>query len=443
MKKVIIIALAVTGILLSCKKSNSGLDVTNPQTPTDSLGHLLKNSCQMFTGMRNSKGIYIKAYKFDGTADNNPSSVAVVGMGLTSLCIANAMGWNPGAKAEAVTTLKSMLGQTAGFTPPRNAAGFFPHYINMTTGANTGANGVSGSTSEYATIDNAVFISGVLFCKKYFNDPQVDTLANQLWNSMDWTKAVAQASTGKVYLQLDEQGNCGIGANGNCNTAKPYNEYILVCWLAYNKEQQNGVLNGPATQLWNQFYADPTNLPHSTYSGTEVKVAVPGDFIAEHVYQMPYFYCHAFSSDQKYLNIQTNARLTDMAWSRDFMGSNVYEWGLSAGSSYTGGVNDGYKVNAVNDNPDRYVSPHTIAGYLPTYPQGKTHLLKLWKNNLGVFNLAGDTTKKVLWRYSQQYPQWKARYAQGVDFATFMLGLASLPEFLGTSFFNSNNNFFN
>jgi hypothetical protein len=413
------------------------------QTATDSLRTLLHSSCKVYEYMRNANGIYRKTIKFDGTSDSNPSSVAVIGMGLTSLCISNAMGWEPNAKNLVLATLQSMTGNTPGFSPDKNSVGFFAHYIDMNTGANIGSNGVPGTISEYSTIDNAVLISGVLFCKKYFNDPQVTALANQLWNGQDWSKVVADPATGKVYLQLAADGSCGVNVSGICGTAIPYNEYMVVCWLAMNQKTDT---SGPAHQLWNNFYGSFTNLPFSTYNGISVKTARPGSFIAEHVYEMPYLYCHGFSSDQRYLDNQTNARRTDSAWWHDQTVSRQnFEYGISAGSVYVDGAGDGYSVDQVNNNAKFIVSPHTLSGYMVTHPEGKYDLLQMWNNNLGVYAVPSDTVNyHVLWRYSKEpsHTAWKAAYAQGVDFAVFMLGLAALPEFLGNGFFNGNNDFF-
>jgi hypothetical protein len=47
-----------------------------------------------------------------------------------------------------------------------------------------------------------------------------------------------------------------------------------------------------------------------------------------------------------------------------------------------------------------------------------------------------------LWRYSLKQPNWKATEIQGIDYSTFLFGLASLPKFLGKKFFEKNNDFF-
>lgn len=419
---------------ISCQKLISELHATggiHPHTivAADSLRTLLHNACNVYSHMRNAKGIYQKTFFLDGTANTQPSSVAVIGMGVTSECIAHAMGWEPDAKSRVLTTLQSLTGGTTGFTPVTNAAGLFPHYINMETGANTGANGGAGSSSEFSTIDNAVLMSGLLFCKKYFNDSLVSVYVDTLWAHMQWPNVVADSALGKVYLALNANGT------GSGNTAKPYNEYILVCWLAMNRETDP---NGPAHHLWNKFYTNPDNLPKSTYAGIDVIVARPGDFIAEHVYQMPYFFCHGFSGNNSFLYWMDQARKTDSAWWKASGLTQSYEYGISAGS----GISQGYTVNAVNDNSEYIVSPHTLAGYFPVHEQGKNDLLKMWVNHKGVYPLPFDTSQPVIWRYSPATPAWQANVIQGVDFATFMLGLAALPEALGFNFFNTHNNFF-
>ena len=64
----------------------------------DSLTTLFRNSYSVFELLRNEKGIYRDAKLFSGT-DFHPASIASIGMGLVSVCIAQEMGWiNDGAR---------------------------------------------------------------------------------------------------------------------------------------------------------------------------------------------------------------------------------------------------------------------------------------------------------------------------------------------------------
>lgn len=165
----------------------------------DTLSMLFRNSYKVFELQRNHLGIYRDSKLFSGT-DYHPASVANCGMGLIALCIADAMGWESDAMDYAKTTLKSLTGNNLPFNPDRNNTGYFRHFIDMNTGARAW-------DSEYSTIDTDILVSGALFAKNYFQNDSITYYADLLWNSIDFTSAVADPDAGKIYLKMDESGN--------------------------------------------------------------------------------------------------------------------------------------------------------------------------------------------------------------------------------------------
>ncbi|MFX0135060.1 MAG: carbohydrate binding domain-containing protein, partial [Candidatus Hodarchaeota archaeon] len=162
------------------------------------LSDLFYNSFQFFNQLRNDKGIYRDALVIDGN-HYHPASVATIGMGLVSLCIADAMKWTNNAKALAVSTLRSITGQDANFNPDRNASGYFRHFIDMDTGRKP-----ENWNSEYSSIDTGILVAGALFCRNYFRDNTVETLFDLLNNSINWSKSIANVETGEIYRTFSE-----------------------------------------------------------------------------------------------------------------------------------------------------------------------------------------------------------------------------------------------
>jgi hypothetical protein len=271
--------LFLAAISSSCSKEKNGPaigeDVNGKPVTSPILTDLFRNSYRVYEMQRNAKGIYRDSKLFNGM-DYHPASVANIGTGLVSLCIADKMGWVTDGSQQAITTLQTLLGQNASFQLDVNTAGFPRHFVDMETG-------VQAWNSEYSTIDAAIMVSGALFCKKYFStNTTIATLVDRLYKSINWSKAIANPATGAIYLSLDANGN-GIG-----NTAV-YNEYMIVAYLAFKSENGAG---GPATTLWNNFYTNTTDLPKSTYAGFEVLTDYPGSFLSDFIPQFCYYLCH-------------------------------------------------------------------------------------------------------------------------------------------------------
>jgi hypothetical protein len=103
------------------------------------------------------------------------ASIASTGFGLTALCIADHRGFMPHAQlAERVrTTLSWHLNSM----PEKH--GFFYHFTDIETGARFRG-------SELSSIDTAILLCGMLTARAHFNDPQVHSLAQQIYERVDW-----------------------------------------------------------------------------------------------------------------------------------------------------------------------------------------------------------------------------------------------------------------
>jgi hypothetical protein len=330
------------------------LIVSGLNAQDSTLGKLFRSSYHVWELQRNGIGVYRDSKLFAG-ADYHPSSVANVGIGLISLCIADSMGWDANAELKALTTLKSMTGHTPGFKPERNASGFYRHFIDMNTGARAW-------DSEFSTIDTEILMAAALFAKNYFRNDSISKYALEMWNSIQHEKAIADAANGKIYLTMNANGNGNPGS-----VTSVYNEYMIVAWMAKNATENT---SSPAHILWNKFYADPDKLPFTNYGANRVLTDYPGEFLSSFTHQFNYYLCHYFSTSAKYLDYYIQALNADMAWWKTISNAAEWEWGCRC--RYRGP--NGYNADKINGNSTRTVSPHIIAGFLPVYPEAENHL---------------------------------------------------------------------
>lgn len=404
-----IMFLLITGLLSTVSKA---------QVPNSTITTLFENAYHTWELQRNSIGMYRDSKVFSGV-DYHPASIANVGTGLVSLCIADAMGWESDASQLVLTTLKSVNGHTQGFVPDRNSNGYYRHFIDMNSGA-------QAWNSEYSTIDTDLLAIGAMFCKNYFSgNTEISSQVDELWNSIDFTKAIEDPAAGKIYLTMLANGD------GGSSVTSVYNEYMLVAWCAIN-DANHDTTNSQL--LWDNFYSDTSNLPKSIYSGYSLLTdSDSGGFLSSFIHLFNYYLCNYFSSSTDYMTHLTNAYNADKQWWIDNL-SPDYSWGHGAGVSLSG-----YDADKINDNANKIVSPHIIAGFIPVNNNGKDDLLDQYNNNKGVYSLPDDPTKEILWRYSLTNTDWAGNSIQGIDYSTFLFGLATLPEYLGASFFSDYN----
>ena len=110
----------------------------------------------------------------DSTLPGSPSSIAAVGFGLAAICIAHSRGWVGyeeayGRVAKTLQTFKRL----------KHQRGFYYHFLDMETGQRAW-------NSEVSSIDTALFLAGALFAGEYFRGTEVEQLANELYERVDW-----------------------------------------------------------------------------------------------------------------------------------------------------------------------------------------------------------------------------------------------------------------
>jgi hypothetical protein len=402
--------------LLACAGTSACSGTHGPQVSAPSADSLLAAAVRVYDVSRGPTGLYRDRVRFDGAHDG-PASIATTGMGLISLCIGSRMGINPSAATQAKTTVRTLVAMAHA----RNGSGFYYHFVDLEAGSRAGE-------SEYSSIDTAILVSGALVAASCLaGDRELDSLVATLWESVEWSRAIADPTTGAIYLEMLADGS---GSPGALTT--PFSEYMLVAWLATLAERTG---TGPATELWERFYASADSLPTSAFAGHVVLTDRPGAFLSSFVIQFVYYLCHPFTTSEEYRAYLRSAQRADRSWWRQLAAAGEHEWGLGAGSA--GSVP--YHADAIGDNPDRIVSPHVVAGFLPVDSAALSDLQRhVTSTSRALRSLAG-VDGVVLWRYSVTDPSWTPQELQGIDYASMMLGLAG--HVLGPTFLAEHNDF--
>jgi hypothetical protein len=111
-----------------------------------------------------------------GNDTRTVSSIAATGFGLTALCIGAQRGYQ--ASSDIISRVQATLNFTLNQLPQQN--GFFYHFVDMTTGARA-------FNSEVSSIDTAILLCGVLMCRQYFSDSQIQNLTTQIYERVNFS----------------------------------------------------------------------------------------------------------------------------------------------------------------------------------------------------------------------------------------------------------------
>ncbi|UWZ86374.1 glucoamylase family protein [Occallatibacter riparius] len=103
------------------------------------------------------------------------ASIAATGFGLTALCIADSHGYLP--HEEVMERVRTALDWHLNRMP--QLRGFFYHFTDVETG-------VRWDRVELSSIDTAILLCGVLTARAYFSDAKIQSLAQQIYERVDW-----------------------------------------------------------------------------------------------------------------------------------------------------------------------------------------------------------------------------------------------------------------
>jgi hypothetical protein len=401
--------------------------VNNNPNSISYIDELFQNSYKLYKDIRKSNGVYLDALALNGSGAK-PAAIAANGIGLMSLCISDAIYAKTGDAVNWEATANQVIATTQTFIDFKNngkinGAGMFPRYFRWDNGSQDGS-----WPYEYSTIDNAIFAMGLHMCKNYFSgNATIVSNVNNLLAAMDYTKAIYPS---QIAMVLDQSGNIGSAFT------IPFNEYMLVSWLAKNANISNPGYAKSQT-FWNTYFANPATAPITRPNYGGYVTLSDGGYLSCFIPQFCYYFVGVFKNDANYMSYYNNWLNADKLFAINDGAPNNYEWGLGAGEIPGGG----YSADKINDNPNKIVSPHIISGFSSIYSNTKPDLLSLYNNGSGaaIYSLPSNTAKKVLWRYKRNDPSARASYVQAIDYSTMLFGLASLPENLGVNWFSSYN----
>ncbi len=142
----------------------------------DLINLIEKKSFNYFWNEANPENGLVRDKAFNFKAGGDPvASIAAVGFALTAYPIGVERGWITRKEAydRTLKTLNFFLYKLD------NVHGFFFHFVSM-------ENGKRVWNSEISSIDTALFLAGALFAGNYFKGTEVESLANQIYQRVDF-----------------------------------------------------------------------------------------------------------------------------------------------------------------------------------------------------------------------------------------------------------------
>ena len=140
------------------------------------LNNEVKGSVDFFLNFTNlksdSRGFGLTV---DSTRHPHVASIASVGFALTAWVIATERGYISYPKALDITkkTLHTLCCYVSHYR------GFFAHLLHIESGERFGK-------CEYSTIDTSICLNGVITAAAYFQDEEIEQIAQELLGRVDW-----------------------------------------------------------------------------------------------------------------------------------------------------------------------------------------------------------------------------------------------------------------
>jgi len=280
------------------------------------------------------------------------ASIASTGFGLTALCIAHRRGYLN--RAHVVERVRTTLNWHLNTMPEMH--GFFFHFTDIETGERWP--GV-----ELSSIDTSILMCGVLTAKAYFRDAQISSLAQQLYERIDWPWML----NGGATLSMGW---------------KPISGFLRERWNHYCELMMIYLLaiGSPAhpiePEMWNNF-----TRPVVHYKGLEY---ISGnDPIFTHQYSQAWFdfrnrrdaYTNYFDNSVTATEAHKAFCLSYPKWYSDDY------WGITASDSAVG--YSGWGGPPAIGNIDGSVVPCATAGSLPFLPAECLTVLRSLRSRWG------------------------------------------------------------
>lgn len=304
----------------------------------------------------NSKGY---GMAIDSTRDDEMASIAAVGFSLPAYVIGVERGFITFEQGyeRVLNTIKSVKNNV------QNTNGFYVHFVDIKTAERF-------NTSEYSTIDTAIFLVGAITAAEYFGE-EVKTLVYEMAETTDWEWLVAPRHDRPCFRMAynpDVKGKWGSGDDGFLSGWWDHYAEQLMMYILY--AGQSNADKKLAIDLYASF-----DRPLGAYEG-ENHVYSTGNALFIHQFS------HAFFDFSKYVDYKgfdwfknsVSATLANKATCEKILGLDKNMWGLTAkhsptGYYVTGGEPRGFGNNHVNDERLNVVAAYGPLSSMPFTPQ--------------------------------------------------------------------------
>ena len=291
-----------------------------------------------------------------GNDTRTVSSIAATGFGLTALCVGDQRSYQP--HATIVSRVQSTLNFIANTLQPLGQNGFCYHFVDITSGARA-------FTSEVSSIDTAILLCGVLTCRQYFGDATIQSLATQIYSSVNFNWML----NGSTTLSMGWTPESGfLSARWD-----HYSELMMLYLLAMGAPNASFAIPAASWTAWSR--------PTIQYQGLSYTGA--GDPLFVHQYSHAWFDFRnrkdAFANYFQNSITATQAhRLFCIALANQFSDYNGDLWGITSSDSKNGYVAWGGPTpqGGAIGPIDGTIVPCATAGSLPFDFSDTIHVLR-------------------------------------------------------------------
>ena len=292
----------------------------------------------------------------DATKDPHVASIASTGFALSAWVIAAERGYLPRARAVEITqqTLRTLFHHVS------HHRGFFAHFLRMESGERF-------RQCEYSTVDTALSLNGVITAAAYFADAEVQELAAQLLDRVDWNFIVFEKEDKTLFRMAynpDKGGDYVTGDPGYIHQWDMAAEQKMMYLQAapyVNPEVARRLYGGFARDL-------------GVYEGQSLIINPGGNLFADQ-------FSEAWLDTARYLDPDSvdwfnNTRLAALAnrsfclaHASEFKTYGPHSWGASAGDSPWGYDVSGSTPSLHPPTPNGTVSIYSALACLPFIPE--------------------------------------------------------------------------
>jgi hypothetical protein len=234
---------------MSTPYNNSSLPVVDPQgTDTEMLKRLQRETFGYFI----DENCFRKGLIADKTEPGPPSSIAVIGLGLSSYIVGIEQGYISRSEGidKTLTVLRFFHSSRQGTDPDATGyKGFYYHFLDMETGKRVW-------NCELSTVDTALLMAGVLTARHYYDrdtdeEKEIRHIADELYRRVDWQWAL-NSCTDLCHGWMPESGFLKYTWNNSYSEAHIL--YILALGSPTFPIPEKSYLDWVATFEWKKVY---------------------------------------------------------------------------------------------------------------------------------------------------------------------------------------------